>query len=238
MKRVLLLQLLFMAIDCQLVNIQSNTPDVILSLRKWASPQASSAPTPLIIFVHQYAVMGGNGRLMEGMARRVASSGCEGWTFDLRGAGSSTGRSSWTNKDELHDLLSVINHALETTTKSIFLVGSSAGAPLAGAALDHSDRVIGGLFIGYVWGFWASILFGWAYSSIRVSVKPKFFIVGTADEFTTMNQYNTRIAELAGSLNEMYVIEGGNHFDIEGPQYDELVVQQILQFITRIQNNN
>ena len=33
----------------------------------------------------------------------------------------------------------------------MILVGSSGGAPLAGYALDASDRVLGGFFIGYVW---------------------------------------------------------------------------------------
>ena len=126
--------------------IISSEDNISLSLRRWmGSGDHSQRSEVLVLFVHQYAVMGGSGQLMEGM-------------IDLRGAGRSTGRSSWTNQNELRDVQAVIDYVLNTTSKKIFLVGSSAGAPLSGACLDYSDRILGGLFVGYVWGFWASIL--------------------------------------------------------------------------------
>jgi uncharacterized protein len=207
------------------------TDKVTLSIRKWIGSKETDV---MIIFIHQYAVMGGQGQLMEGMARKVAKRGYDALTFDLRGAGRSSGRSSWTNQNELLDVQTVIDHAIQTTDKKIFLVGSSGGAPLAGATLDYSDRVIGGLFVGYVWGFWASILFGWAYKSIEVSTKPKLFVVGTKDEFTSMSQYEDRLARLAGDRNEMRIIEGKNHFEIEASVYDQQVADWTAEFILKI----
>jgi uncharacterized protein len=210
----------------------STSDGVQLSVRKWKG--SNNGRDFLILFVHQYSVMGGQGQLMEGMARRVVKQGYDAVTFDLRGAGRSTGKSSWTNQYELLDVQTVLDHVLQSTNKKIFLVGSSGGAPLAGATLDYSDRIVGGLFVGYVWGFWASILFGWAYSSLQNSPKPKLFVVGTKDEFTSMSQYEYRIARLSGSMNEMRIIEGKNHFEIEAPVYDQQIADWINEFLSKI----
>jgi len=168
---------------------------------------------------------------MEGMARIMSSKGYESVTFNLRGIGRSSGSSTWMCRNELLDVQSIIRYVTETLDRDVFLVGSSAGAPLAGAALDSSHRVKGAAFIGYVWGFWASFLFGWAYSSIESCEKPKLFIVGDKDEFTSMSQYNSKMSKLRGISNHMKVIEGKNHFQIESPEYDATVSQWIDDFL-------
>jgi hypothetical protein len=65
--------------------------------------------------------------------------------------------------------------------KDVFVVGSSGGAALAGSVLDYSDCVKGGMLIGYTWGWWASFLFGWAFSAIETSAKPKIFVSWVAN---------------------------------------------------------
>ena len=122
----------------------------------------------------------------------------------------------------------------KTFSKKVFLVGSSAGAPLSGAVLDYTPNIVGGAFIGYTWGFWTSIVFGWAFESIRNSPKPKLFIVGDRDEFTSMDQYHSRIAVLRGDLNEMQVIEGKNHFEIESPAFDKPVASWVAAFLKKV----
>lgn len=212
--------------------------NVQIAVKKWnglnVNNETKEEKNILVIFVHQYAIMGGNSQLMAGMARRINKYGYDAITFDLRGAGRSTGKSSYTNSNELVDLQTVVDYVLETTNQKIFLVGSSGGAPLVGATLDYSDRIIGGFLIGYVWGFWASILFGWAYKSIQNSPKPKLFVIGTNDEFTTMSQYEYRISQLAGKINERKIIQDKNHFEIEAPVYDQQMVEWIIEFIDYI----
>lgn len=175
--------------------------------------------------------MGGCSDLMDGMAKLMSDKGFDAITFDLRGAGKSNGNCTFTNKSELRDAIAMVKHIIENNDNDVVLVGSSGGAPLAGAVLDYSPRVLGGVFIGYVWGFWASILFGWAYASIQQSCKPKLFVVGTHDEFTSMAQYDSRIKGLSGDCNTMKVIKGKNHFQIEAPCYDHLVSTYILELI-------
>lgn len=213
---------------------------VIVKAKFWAAsiPTESYKSKPLVLFVHQYAVMGGHGGLMEGMARHISALGYDAVTFDLRGAGESSGQSSYRNKAEKLDVEAVLTYLTTTPTvpqdQQIFLVGSSAGAALAGSVIDFSDRIIGGLFIGYTFGFWSSFLFGWAHHYIKQSSKPKLFMVGTADEFTSMSTYYSKIGALSGSLNEINIIEGKNHFQIEDAVYDKYAVDLINGFIQKI----
>jgi pimeloyl-ACP methyl ester carboxylesterase len=95
--------------------------------------------------------------------------------------------------------------------------------------------VLGGLFVGYTWGWCASLLFGWAFEGIQRSTKPKLFVVGTADEFTSMGQYERRVRGLGGRLNEVAVLEGLNHFQIEAPACDAFVVQHVVSFLDKME---
>jgi hypothetical protein len=101
---------------------------------------------------------------------------------------------------------------------------------------DHVFVTITNLFIYIliiVWGFWVSIVFGWAYEAIRTSTKPKLFVVGDRDEFTSMSQYTYRIGLLEGEVNEMKLIEGKNHFEIEAPAYDATIIEWMHEFVQR-----
>lgn len=149
-----------------------------LACKLWKS-KSEMRNAAVILFIHQYAVMGGQGALMEGMAKRSASNGYNSITFDLRGAGNSTGSCTYTNRYELADVKAMVKYIEGKFPGKIYVVGSSGGAPLCGAVLDYSPRIAGGVMIGYVWGWWASILFGWAYPSVQQSSKPKIFVVGT-----------------------------------------------------------
>jgi len=196
----------------------------------WTS-ERSNQNLPVIIFVHQLGKLGGSAELMKGMASRMAKKGFDTITFNLRGIGNSGGYASWTCQSEKNDVIAVINYAEKTLNKDIILVGSSAGGPLAGSVLDFSPRIKACMLIGYVWGFWASFLFGWAYAPLQRSSKPKIFIVGDRDEFTSITQYQTRIAALEGKINIIKIIEGKNHFEIESPVYDNIVTDWLEEFV-------
>ncbi|CAM9341293.1 unnamed protein product, partial [Ectocarpus fasciculatus] len=212
-----------------------STGGIHLAAKLWAPKSADIVPRaePLLLFVHQYAMMGGCAQLMEGMARRAAGKGYTSVTFDLRGAGKSSGSCSFTNLAELEDVKAVIDHIVREMNKDVVIVGSSGGAALAGATLDYSDRVRGGMLIGYTWGWWASFLFGWAFPAIEASNKPKLFIVGDNDQFTSMELYKKKINLLPGPVNEMKLIPGQDHFQIEGSEYDDCVISWLDEFISQ-----
>ncbi len=206
-----------------------NGDGVRLAAKLWR-PSNDHRILPVIIFVHQYAVMGGSSALMEGMARNAVDFGYTCVTFDLRGAGGSTGSSTWTNFEELNDVKAIIDHVAGITEREIVLFGSSGGAAIAGAALDYSDRVKAVCLIGYTWGWMSSFLFGWAYADLERSIKPKLFVVGDRDEFTSMATYEAKIGALSG-VKEMKLIPGKNHFEIEGPAFDRIVIDWFDQFL-------
>jgi uncharacterized protein len=71
--------------------------------------------------------MGGCQALMRGMANCFAASGFPVVTFDMRGAGQSTGSATFTGKHEVKDVTTVCQFVQETLQHSVILVGSSAG---------------------------------------------------------------------------------------------------------------
>ena len=223
-------------INCNIFNIPNKTDNIVIAAKYWVNSNPNNQNNPIIIFVHQWGLLGGSGALMEGLARNMASLNYNSITFDLRGVGKSSGKSSWTNFTEVSDLKTVIDYVIKTYDKKILLVGSSAGAPIIGYTLDYSPQIIGGTLIGMVWGVWASIVFSWSYENIEKSIKPKLFIIGDKDEFTSIAQYNNRITKIKGELNDVKLIQGKNHFEIESPYYDKTISKWIVEFIEKVNN--
>uniref|UniRef100_R7WC72 Alpha/beta hydrolase n=1 Tax=Aegilops tauschii TaxID=37682 RepID=R7WC72_AEGTA len=93
------------------------------------------------------------------------------------------------------------------------------GAPIAGSAVDKVDQVVGYVSIGYPFGLLASILFGRHHDAILKSEKPKLFIMGTKDGFTSVKQLQNKLKSAAGRV-DTHLIEGAGHFQMEGPAFD------------------
>lgn len=116
---------------------------------------------------------------------------------------------------------------------SIFPSCSLVGAPIAGSAVDQIERVVGYVSLGYPFGMTASILFGRHHKAILQSPKPKLFVMGTRDGFTSVKQLNNKLSSAAGRV-ETHLIEGVSHFQMEGPAYDAQMVNLILEFIASL----
>ncbi|CAN1278201.1 hypothetical protein LINPERPRIM_LOCUS16565 [Linum perenne] len=103
------------------------------------------------------------------------------------------------------------------------------GAPIAGSALDQLEKVVGYVSIGYPFGFAASFLFGKHYKPTLKSRKPKLFIMGSADWFTSVRQLKNKVKSCEGRA-EMHLIQGAGHFELEGPDFDSVIVNLIVSF--------
>nr|AGT17042.1 putative Alpha/beta hydrolase family [Saccharum hybrid cultivar R570] len=168
------------------------------------------------------------------MAEGVARRGYTAVTFDMRGAGRSTGRASLTGSTEVGDVVAVCQWVAENIKpRGIILVGSSAGAPIAGSAVDKVDEVIGYVSIGYPFGLMASVLFGRHHDAILKSEKPKLFIMGTKDGFTSVKQLQNKLKSAVGQV-DTHLIEGAGHFQMEGPAFDAQMVEIIVKFINSL----
>uniref|UniRef100_A0A0D6R8A9 KANL3/Tex30 alpha/beta hydrolase-like domain-containing protein n=1 Tax=Araucaria cunninghamii TaxID=56994 RepID=A0A0D6R8A9_ARACU len=184
----------------------------------------------VVVLVHQYSVLGGCQGLMKGMAKKIAEKGYRSVTFDMRGAGKSTGKSSWTGSSEIHDVVCVCNWVSRyLSAQKILLVGSSAGAPIAGSAVDQVDQIEGYVSLGYPFGMLASILFGRHHKAILQSPKSKLFVMGTCDGFTSVKQLEENL-KMAAGRNEIHLIPGAGHFQMEGPAYDQQMADLIDKF--------
>ncbi|KAK9157057.1 hypothetical protein Scep_003631 [Stephania cephalantha] len=187
-----------------------------------------------IVLVHPYTVLGGCQSLLRGIATGLSESGFRAVTFDMRGAGRSSGRPSLTGFSEIIDVVDVCKWVCHNLgAQRILLVGSSAGAPIAGSAVDQIEQVVGYVSLGYPFGWTASILFGRHHKAILQSPKPKLFIMGTRDGFTSVKQLENKLKSAAGRV-ETQLLEGVGHFQMEGPAYDAQMVDLILTFISTL----
>lgn len=203
---------------------------VSLSLRLY-KPLPPPEPNSLtIVLVHQYSVLGGCQALLKGIASTLASKGFLCITFDMRGVKRSTGKSSWTGSSEVQDVVAVCRWAVQSiATTRILLVGSSAGAPIAGSAIDQAEQIVGYVALGYPFGRLASVLFGRHHKPILESNKPKLFVMGTKDGFTSVKQFENKLKLAAGRV-ETYLVPGVGHFQMEGPEYDDEMATLIADF--------
>jgi alpha-beta hydrolase superfamily lysophospholipase len=81
-----------------------------------------------VVLVHPYTILGGVQGLLRGMAQGLAQRGHRAVTFDMRGAGRSTGRASLTGSSEVADVVAVCRWVADTLKpRAVLLVGSSAG---------------------------------------------------------------------------------------------------------------
>ncbi|KAK9941318.1 hypothetical protein M0R45_017924 [Rubus argutus] len=196
--------------------------------------QVKESNNPVVVLVHPYSVLGGCQGLLRGIAAGLADKGYKAVTFDMRGVGRSTGKASLTGFAEIKDVVAVCNWVSENlSANKILLVGSSAGAPIAGSAVDQIEQVVGYVSLGYPFGMTASILFGRHHKAILQSPKPKLFVMGTRDGFTSVKQLNNKLSSAAGRV-ETHLIEGVSHFQMEGPAYDAQMVNLILEFIASL----
>nr|GEX13329.1 alpha/beta hydrolases superfamily protein [Tanacetum cinerariifolium]GEX40477.1 alpha/beta hydrolases superfamily protein [Tanacetum cinerariifolium] len=187
-----------------------------------------------VVLVHPYSVLGGCQGLMKGIARNLADQGFPSVTFDMRGVGKSTGRCSITGFSEVSDVIAVCKWCCNNLeVDKVLLVGSSAGAPIAGSAVDQVDEIVGYVSLGYPFGLTASILFGRHQKTILQSPKPKLFVMGTKDGFTSVKQLANKIKTAAGRA-ETHLIEGASHFQMEGPAYDTEMANLIVTFISSL----
>ncbi|XP_010943526.2 uncharacterized protein [Elaeis guineensis] len=216
-------------------SVTVETGDGVKLRTRLFKPAADLAGNVAIVLVHPYTVLGGFQGLLRGIAAGLAEKGYPAVTFDMRGAGKSSGRPSLTGFTEIQDVIAVCNWVSRTLSPDgIVLVGSSAGAPIAGSAVNKIDQVVGYVSLGYPFGLMASILFGRHHDAILRSTTPKIFVMGTKDGFTSVKQLQNKLKSAAGRV-ETHLMEGVGHFQMEGPDYDAQMVDLISTFVRSLQ---
>ncbi|XP_042513485.1 uncharacterized protein LOC122088322 isoform X2 [Macadamia integrifolia] len=139
-----------MATSCSVESCEVETSDGVKLHTRIFKPLREPEDNLVIVLVHPYSVLGGCQALLRGIAAGLAERGYRAVTFDMRGAGKSSGRASLTGYSEIRDVIAVCNWVCEDmSTDRILLVGSSAGAPISGSAVDQIQEVVGYVSLGY-----------------------------------------------------------------------------------------
>lgn len=115
----------------------------------------------------------------------------------------------------------------------LLLIDDPSGAPIAGSAVDKIEEVVGYVSLGYPFGLTASILFGRHHKNILQSPKPKLFVMGTRDGFTSVKQLENKLKSSVGPTRA-HLIHGVSHFQMEGPTYDGQMVNLIIEFVSSL----
>jgi uncharacterized protein len=194
------------------VSFASKDSDTQLYGHVWSSGMETSRAC---IFVHPWGVLGGSCANTIPFARKLALEyGMTCITFNLRGVGRSQGSSTYKCHDEVNDVLGACHFALSTLRKdTLVLIGSSAGAAIAGSAIDELPQIEAYVGIGYTFGWMSSFVFGGHFDAISRSLKPKLFIMGDKDAFTTTKQLSDRVSTMTNASTA--IVPGSGHFDLE-----------------------
>jgi hypothetical protein len=103
-----------------------------------------------------------------------------------------------------------------TPTRKIILIGYSYGSVIASSVTDECQNVIGYAAISYPFSPLKWILLGPLFDKAK-SKKPKLFIIGSRDNFTTVNKFKERMKELPEPL-EYHIVDEEDHFWVNSEQ--------------------
>jgi len=202
------------------------TPAGTLLVHAWAATH----PTTVVVTVHPWAPLGGSEHNTVGYGRALpeALPGTAVLTFNMRSSSMIWGVLTG-HKSEVAQVQAVCEWAEKTYSGArLLLLGSSAGAPVAGSALDRTNAA-GGIFVGYTFGRFASIGFGSHFGACLRSEKPKLFLQGETDEFTSPDMLRSKVAAAKGA-NAVHIFEGIGHFQLEHPSFDAHICGQIVDW--------
>lgn len=217
-----------------------------------------------IVTVHPWSTLGGGEHNTIGLARCITgtkpehSNNNNSWrviTFTLKSNPFWTGGAVWgifsNHSYEVQQIVDVVNWARETYAMGDFvLLGSSAGAPMAGTAMAQLlkqqetelqydwNTVSAYIAIGYTFGNFASLGFGRHYSPLVTSSLPKLFIMGERDEFTSVHQLEQTAQKMRANnsddIVDVEIVADVGHFELESPGHDPMVANMVLDWLDKI----
>ena len=127
--------------------------------------------------------------------------------FNFRGAGLSEGRHDH-GKGEVEDVRAALNWLDNKFHLPMIFCGFSFGAATGLRAAASDDRVKGLIGLGVPVAVEGR---AYTYQFLEDCVKPKLFVSGSHDEFTSEARLR-QVYESAAEPKELVIVEGGDHF--------------------------
>ena len=186
----------------------------------------------IAIISHPYSLLGGNNRnhVVCFLERIFLNRGISTLCVNMRGAGRSEGRTSWTCTPEKDDLVALSLFATELLERKgipnpkIILVGYSFGSVVSCYAAPEIPNLAGLLSISYPASLlWALTAFKTqpiysAFEDITKSSIPKLFIIGDQDNFSSVAAWKTLVSFVPAnptqntSTSEFIILSDLDHF--------------------------
>jgi len=206
------------------------SPSGSLEVHEWVG--MADTASFLVVTVHPWATLGGGEHNTAGLAEALAcTSGARAFTFQMRSGSGLWGLLS-AHRAEVSQVRAVCNWACARFPEEpLVLLGSSAGGPIAGSALERLPSAAAFVAIGYTWGNFAALGFGRHFGPLRRASVPKLFMQGELDEFTAPATLERSAARCSGGTNDVLVIAGVGHFELEQPGYDKEVTRAVLEWL-------
>jgi alpha/beta superfamily hydrolase len=219
------------SVSYQHVAFPSKGPEQV-TLRGLLVAPSDRKTAAFCVLVHPWGYLGGSQSHMIPYAEHLAHKhSLQCLVFNCRGVGDSGGSATLRCSAEIQDVLGACDWVITHFNAHIILIGSSAGAAVAGSVLDQVPAVKGLVAIGFTFGWCSSIVLGGHYGSILKSSKPKLFIMGDCDGFTSVSQLESRVRSMENAT--MHIISSGGHFSLES-RHQATLVELIAAFIAKL----
>jgi pimeloyl-ACP methyl ester carboxylesterase len=199
-------------------------------------PREDVNPEIACVVVHQCTAMGGCAMTTNDVCSALTTRGLLAVAFDLRGAGSSSGSCCmWpiplvSGCPEVSDVVTVCDWVFNTLHRDVWIVGVSAGGPIGGGAIDALPSIRGYCSIACTFGLATSLLWGTHSLRLLISPKPKLFISGGHDIFTSVSAFKM-VGACARRPCAAVLVPKAGHFDLEYAPYSHLNADLISHFI-------
>lgn len=210
----------------QTIEHHVDTPAGKLVVHHWGAER----PANLFVTVHPWAPLGGGEHNTVGYGRSLTEimPDCAVLTFNMRSSSMVWGVLT-AHRSEVAQVCSVCTWAEAQFGSRLILLGSSAGAPVAGSALSKTT-VAGAVFIGYTFGGITPIAFGRHFTPTLKTDKPKLFLQGSEDEFTKPTTLEAKAAKSQG-CTATHIFDGVGHFELESTTWDKRVCERIQNWL-------
>ncbi|KAI8337467.1 Alpha/Beta hydrolase protein [Chlamydoabsidia padenii] len=205
------------------------------------STTATPASAPAIVIAHPYGPLGGNmyNNVVVALQKSLMNKGYITASFNFRGSGNSTGRTSWTGIPEQKDYKAVVDYLLKQndghkdlpTVSHLLVCGYSYGSMIA-ASIRENRVPTSYLLISYPLRVaWALSLTKMSYFRSQVNqlltASPTIIetnesqqqssplvllIFGDQDQFTSINAYRSWVKTITSNTAKSIIVEGVDHF--------------------------
>lgn len=192
--------------------------------------QLTSSSSVGMVLCHPHPLYGGdmNNNVVMALYHACIAEGWPTLRFNFRGTGGSSGRFA-DGIGEQEDVKAACQFLqTETGVSQIIMIGYSFGAAVGCAIVDKMSSVMGYCAISYPFTFIPEFV------KTAHTTKPKLFVMGTKDNFTTVSAFQEAMEQMP-EPKETHLLPGIDHFwGGHERQLKEIVLDWLKRTISKL----